>query len=189
MSTSDKKIAANRLNGPKSQGPRDTTSTRFNAIKHGLLSAGVTELDDAEGYRTMLRELIEEKKPVGPIEMFLVEAAALDMVKWRRARRLDGEYITSALNPPIREAGLMDLLPLGEAAIVDPGLPAAMNFESVQQLVIYQRYESAFTSRLFRTLHELERLQRMRHGERVPAPAAVDVNVDAGTKAVDSLTG
>ena len=36
MSASDKQIAANRVNGRKSQGPKDTTLTRTNASKHGL---------------------------------------------------------------------------------------------------------------------------------------------------------
>ncbi len=49
MSTSSKKVVANRINGQKSHGPTDTTSTRFNANKHGLLAMGMTELDDAGG--------------------------------------------------------------------------------------------------------------------------------------------
>jgi hypothetical protein len=57
MSTSNKKIAANRINGQKSHGPTNTTSTRFNATKHGLLAVGITELDDAEGYHVLLNDL------------------------------------------------------------------------------------------------------------------------------------
>ena len=55
MSTSKKKIVANKINGQKSRGPKDTSSTRFNAQKHGLLAAGITELDDAESYREEAR--------------------------------------------------------------------------------------------------------------------------------------
>jgi hypothetical protein len=36
--TSQKKAAANRINGQKSHGPKNTTSTRFNSTKHGLLA-------------------------------------------------------------------------------------------------------------------------------------------------------
>jgi hypothetical protein len=107
MATSKKKIAASRINGQKSHGPTNTTSTRFNATKHGLLAVGITELDDAEGYRTTLGDLIREKNPVGSIEMFLVKSAALDMVRWPRAIRLEAEYITSELNPPIHEPSLL----------------------------------------------------------------------------------
>ena len=49
MSTSERKRNANRLNGQKSRGPKDTSATRYNAKKHGLLAVGVTELDHAAG--------------------------------------------------------------------------------------------------------------------------------------------
>jgi hypothetical protein len=86
-------------------GPKDTTTTRFNAAKHGLLAAGVTELDDAEGYRDTLRDLTKEKDPLGQVETFLVRCAALDMIRWRRAGRLEAEYITEMLHPPIHAPG------------------------------------------------------------------------------------
>ena len=122
-------------------------------------------------------------------EGFLVESAALDLTRLRRVRRLEAEYITGVLNPPIREprefAGLSGL---DQGTIVDPGLPAMMDCGSVLPLVsIFQRYESACALRLFRTLHELERLQRMRQGEHLPAPAAVDVSVHAEPHGPDSF--
>jgi hypothetical protein len=172
MPTTDKQIAANRLNALKSHGPTNTTSTRTNATKHGLLATGITELDDVEGYRTMLRDLVKETNPVGTIEKFLVESAAVEMVRLRRARRLEGEYITDVLNPAIYEPSRPPFRP------IDPGVPAAMKLESVQPLVsVFQRYEATILQRLFRILHELERLRRMRHGEQLPSPAALDVSV------------
>jgi hypothetical protein len=181
------KTAANRLNAKDSTGPTNTSSTRFNATKHGLLSAGISELDDAEGYRAVLRDLNREKDPQGPVETFLVESAALDMVRLRRARRLEAEYITEALNPPIHEPGpLGNLDQFDVGPLVDPGLPATMHYQGVQRLVnTFQRYETAIALRLSRTLHELERVQRMRKGEQVPAPAAVDVTVTTRTSKAD----
>src|SRR5947209_12942585 len=41
--------------------------------------------------------------------------------------------------------------------------------------------------KLYRTLHELERLQRLRQGERLPAPAAVDVTVHTDPRELDSF--
>lgn len=182
-------ISANRLNSRKSTGPENTNSTRFNATKHGLSAAGITELDDAEGCRATLRELAKEKDPVGQVETFLVKCAALDMIRWRGAGRLEAEYITQVLHPPIHEPGaLAALSQLREGRIVDPGLPASMHCESVQLLVsTFQRYESAIALRLFRTLHELERLQRMRRGEQLPAPVSVDVNLHADAQGLDSF--
>ena len=186
--SSKRKIEANRKNALRSTGPKDTTSTRFNAAKHGLLVVGVTELDDAEGYRAMLRDLKQEKNPVGPIEVFLVDSAALDMTRLRRAMRLEAEYITSVLNPPTRDAPFPDFDEVHQGRIVDPGLPAQMACENVQPLVgVFQRYESMIALKLYRTLHELERLQRLRQGERLPAPAAVDVTVHTDPRGLDSF--
>src|SRR5437667_5969168 len=97
------RISVNRSNAKKSTGPKNTSSTRFNATKHGLLASGVTELDDAEGYRATLHDLTQEKDPVGALEVFFVESAALDITRLRRVRRLEAEYITGVLNPPMRE--------------------------------------------------------------------------------------
>ncbi|GEM_PF-2099758 len=177
--TSDKKIAANRINGRKSNGPTNTISTRFNATRHGLLAAGITELDDAEGYRALLNDFREEKAPVGIVETMHVESIALDMIRLRRARRLEAEYITSELNPPIHEPSF-DELDLFKGALLDPGLPAALSFDGAQRLVtIYQRYETNISLRLSRHFNELERLQRMRKGEKLPAPRVLDLRVHA----------
>jgi hypothetical protein len=179
MSTSERKIAANRINGRKSNGPTNTISTRFNATRHGLLAAGITELDDAEGYRALLNELRKEKAPVGIVETMYVESIALDIIRLQRARRLEAEYITSELNPPLYEPGL-DELDLFKGALLDPGLPGALSFGGAQRLVtIYQRYETNISIRLSRNFNELERLQRMRKGEKLPAPRIVDLRVHA----------
>jgi hypothetical protein len=188
MSSSDKKIKANRINGSRSHGPKDTTSTRFNAVKHGLLSVGITELDDAEGYLTIRRDLIAEKKPLGIFETQLVEAAALDIVRWARARRFEAKFITQTVNPSKRERDpLGDVIETLSGPVVDPGIPAEMGAGTILHLLNYQRYEACYANRLFRTFHELERLQRMRQGEHVPAPIPVDVSVHAKTETQDSI--
>jgi len=182
MSTSSKKVAANRINGQKSHGPIHTTSTRFNATKHGLLAMGITELDDVEGYRSILNDLRQEKTPVGIQETLLVDSIALDIVRLRRARRLEAEYITAVLNPPIHGPRLFGDDILVEGQMLDPGLPAPISAERGQFLVsCYQRYESIFANRISRSFLELERLQRMRNGERLPAPTFVDVSVHTST--------
>jgi hypothetical protein len=110
------------------------------------------------------------------------------MVRWARAKRLEAEFITGELNPPITDTNPFEGLDLLQPTVRDPGLPAAIGFESAQRLVsTFQRYETSIALRLFRTLHELERLQRMREGEHLPAPAAVDISVHAQTGTVDSV--
>jgi hypothetical protein len=98
-SSSSEKIAANRSNSKKSTGPHNVISTRFNATKHGLLAAGITELDDPDDYRNTLNRLkegylVEERE-------FVLGRIALGMVRLRRCARLEAEYLTGILNPPI----------------------------------------------------------------------------------------
>ena len=82
---------------------------------------------------------------------------------------------------------LRDLFGGDEGPVLDPGLPAAITSNAIEQLVTHQCYESAIANRLFRILRELERWQRMRQGEQLPAPAAVDVNLHTDTGIVDSV--
>lgn len=102
--TSDAKASASRRNAKNSTGPHDTSVTRQNAVQHGLLSEGITELDNAEGYRDTLRRL--QVSYFDEIDAFLVERIALYMVRLRRTPRLEAEMITSILHPPIYGEGL-----------------------------------------------------------------------------------
>ena len=64
---------------------------------------GIAELDVAEGYQEKLSDLTSEKDPRGVVETFLVKSIVLDIVRWARPRRLEAEYITAGLNPPLYE--------------------------------------------------------------------------------------
>src|SRR5437867_10521500 len=103
MKTSEKKIAANRSNGKKGTGPKNTLSTRYNAKKHGLLAAGVTELDDPDEYQRIVRGLDESYAE--ELKKFFRRRMALMMVRIHRAERYDAEFITSILNPCLYDGG------------------------------------------------------------------------------------
>jgi hypothetical protein len=175
------KVAANQVNAQASTGPVNTVSTRYNAVKHGLLSQGVTELDELD-YHSLLRSVQESLKPVGPIETALSEHICLCLVRLKRAHGLEARFITGELHPPIskREGGLdIDLEEFaGKLVVIDPGIPALLKTDALDSLIgKFQRYETAIENKLYRALHELERLQRGRKGEKLPVPATVDVGL------------
>lgn len=184
-----KRTAANRRNAQKSTGPHNAGPTRFNATKHALLSVGVSELDDADGYRHMLRRLDEAYVP--EMIAFLKEHIALQVVRLRRIARLEAEQITAILNPAVYgevpNDPFKDLLPA--PPLIDPGLPASIGSETVSALVSpFQRYQTSIENSLFRAMNHLERLQRIQEGEYLPPAVAVDVGVhsdhrDAGANA------
>jgi hypothetical protein len=179
--TSEKQIASNRRNSKKSTGPDNTSSSKLNAVRHGLLSKGLTQMDDCETYHAVLAELERAKSPVGSIEKFLVQTIALDMVKLPRAQRCEAEYLTGVLNQPTYEDDLAnDLRTLfPQRRMLDPGIPATLTTEVIQHLVhTYDRYQTSIVNRFVRNLHELERLQRMRGG--VVLHAETEISNPAG---------
>jgi hypothetical protein len=162
----EKKNNANRSNARKSTEPKKYTSTRYNARKHGLLSVGITELDDADGYREMVARL--KANPLAELRRLTLERIALEETRYRRTDLLDAEYLTSLLNPPIIEGGvekiLKDVLPLQH--VIDPGLPASISPLQIEGNLPLERYRSSIAKRLYRAVDLLLILeQRIQEGE------------------------
>jgi len=159
------KVTANRVNSLKSTGPRNTSVTRHNAIKHGLLAKGITALDVPSVYRDLLTRLETELKPVGAVERFLVESIALAMLRINRARQMEAEYITDVLNPMITktipsEMDMMFSSITQQVEIVDPGFRARVSADDAGTLTdSFQRYETALENKLYRALRELRQFQ------------------------------
>jgi hypothetical protein len=91
---SEKKLAANRNNAQKSTGPKDTSKTRWNAVKHGILCQEIVAAigespEELQQFEEFCEETYEEHKPQGPMESMLVD----DMIslRWRRKRMLRHE--------------------------------------------------------------------------------------------------
>lgn len=136
---SRRKIGANQQNAQKSAGPINTTSTRYNAVKHGLLAKGVTELDDPQKFQALLAQFKKELQPVGVLEDECVDQIAVLTMRIRRARRLEAEAFTAHLNPAhiVHHAGTFTALDpdaFGRDEIVDAGLPAQVSMDVVDQI-------------------------------------------------------
>jgi len=168
------KTDSNRLNAQNSTGPGDTTLTRFNAVKHGLLAKGLTELDDSDAYESWVQRLTRDYDPVGDLEIFWVRRIAFCMTRLDRAARLEANYVNAEIHPPSQEQDCM------ARNTSELGLSTAIGALSAINLVSgFQRYETAIENKLYRAIHELERRQRMRKGEFVPAPQSLDVSIHA----------
>ena len=186
--SSAKTVAANQKNALKSTGPHNSSLTRYNAAKHGLLAEGVTEMDDPSDFRKLCSRLKAQYQPIGEVESALVGRIVFCLVRLRRAAMLEAEFITAELNPALTETtypdgnDMSELTKLlerehGKTVVVDPGLPARLSASDVETLQTFQRYETANENKLYRALNQLERLQRARKGDKIPAPAALDANV------------
>jgi len=165
-----KQLIANRKNAKRSTGPKDTSLTRLNALKHGILSKEVLlEGEKRKDLEELGRRLRQELAPQGELEIILVDRIISSL--WRLKRALKVE---SALMSWEYEEGLNDKW--NNKTGDERYAWKCMLVRSDNQLV--QRYETTLERQIYRALHELIRLQSERKGEKPPAPIAVDVDVN-----------
>jgi len=169
MSKNDQLPAvAHNQNAGKSTGLKDTSETRFNALKHGLAAEGICEVDDQRSYIALCRQLKRQYEPCGAVEQFLVQRIALGIIRVKRAAKLEVDALAEYLHPPSHKPSLEDqqlrrLMRDSERELINPGLPAKFSKDIIEALCDhYGRYETASENRLYRALAQLERLQSAR---------------------------
>ena len=88
MSTSEQRLAANRVNALGSTGPvtpEGKMASSQNAVRHGLLSTRLLLDDEEPGeFQELFSHLCHSLGPVGAIEELLVERIAVAI--WRQRR-------------------------------------------------------------------------------------------------------
>ncbi len=177
---SGRKLEANRENAQKSTGPttqRGKNVSRWNAIKHGILASRLV-IQEGEGkenledFGHLLQELQEDWEPIGILEEMLVERIA---VLWWRLRRVieceSGEIRRGYAYSP-------DTYELANHPFEDEdlgGIRAHLAIPRREVMDRILRYETTINRQLFQAMNQLERLQRQRKGEAIPAPISVDV--------------
>ncbi len=106
MKTTEKQIAANRLNAAKSTGPVGPSGKAIaarNSLKHGLLAKEIV-VDAGEGaesqeqFEAELQALVDHFAPMGPLEEILVEKIAVACWRQRRAHRYEVGLIRQRLD-------------------------------------------------------------------------------------------
>jgi hypothetical protein len=154
---------------------KNRTRSRFNAVKHGLLAVGLTEIDDAKSYFALLDKLKEQYDPVGELENFLVERLAFCITRIRRSVKLESQAITSLLHPERRSKSRIDQqmeeqwAAMGnDTSILEPGFDPQLRADDVGNLAdALGRYETLHERRLYRAMQELEHLQKTRQAGRI----------------------
>jgi hypothetical protein len=177
--SSDRQIEANRQNAQRSTGPRTADGkarVASNALKHGLTGKQVVlPGEDPAEFDSFRSDLIADLAPQGALEEILAEKIVTDTWRLRRVPVLE-----AALHRRGCQMGAEEGLNLTDSVITTGSL--AMYAETFTNL---WRYEIALSRSSSRTLHELQRLQAARAGERVPPPAAIDVDVSINGNGVN----
>ena len=168
---SQKQIEANRQNAKKGgvKTEEGKAVSKYNATKHGLLSRAVLLEDESEQELLELgRKLRGELTPATEFELVLVERIIANVWRLRRALRAEAEMIAS-------DRASTDFMLSGAKKTLGGAFSYDFaNYDTYGKLI---RYEASIERGIYKALHELQRLQAMRKGEKVPPPIAVDVEV------------
>ena len=163
-----------RLGGAKTE--RGKAIVRHNARRHGILAELKTKYE-GNAYDGYLRRLQDEYDPQSFMEGVLVERIAVCCLMLYRAAKAEQEFMRTKLEPRI-------VIPFTIASldeVVQEGYQPTIRHDDIEQLTgIYLRYQTTIENRLYKAMHELERLQRMRKGESIPSPIPVDVSHEGG---------
>ena len=152
---SEKQLEANRQNaklgGIKTE--EGKAVSKYNALKHGLLSQEVLMGDEnEEGLFGLEKRLRNELKPASEIELLLVDRVIANFWRLKRLLKLeDGEVLDKSFS--------------GDKLIIKSDAD------------LFFRYETMLERSIYKALHELQRIQAARAGEKPPAPIAVDVDI------------
>jgi len=148
--SSPRRIEANRRNAKKSTGPKTAlgkTSSSWNSTRHGLLSKRLPILvgRSKKNFARLLSNLRQDLAPVGTLEEVLVEKMAQEYWRLGVAAWHEAEELDN--NKPFSKTEVYRIL----------------------------RYQTTINRQLFQAMNQLERLQRLRKGENVPAPLNLEV--------------
>lgn len=183
---SNKQLVANKGNslkgGVKTQAGKDIS--KYNSIRHGALGKALLKGETIEAEK--IQEcFIEEYRPVNLIERLLVETMTISYIRLMRAVSIEQDYLTGITDPAeykkeIIHEGFSVFDPTEEISydVLIGGHEVLMKPERIEELDrIYTRYIVSCERQFYRSLHELQRLQSLRNGER-PTSMALDVISD-----------
>lgn len=150
QTVSPKKLAANRKNAQKSTGPKTAagkTMSSWNALKHGLVSKRLMTLDPQKAKE--LSDVLEcLQRDVRPVGT--AEEMLVEKIAHEYCRLANAAQFQNA------ESNLGYLSEGGSGNLV--------------------RYQTMINRQFFQAMNQLERLQRLRRGEDVPAPLNVQIS-------------
>jgi len=168
---SQKQLEANRenakLGGVKTE--EGKAISRYNAIKHGLLTKMVLlPSEDENALIEINKQLRSDLKPASELENILVDRIVANTWRLGRVMKIEKEMMEKDCEYE-NWNGQIQKRSIGEALSYD-----FANHDTYGKLI---RYETSIERGIYKALHELQRIQATRSGERPILPMAVDVDI------------
>ncbi len=175
---STKQLIANRENakfgGVKT--PEGRAISKLNAIKHGLLSREVLlSGEDEQDLVELGKRMRDYVKPIGELELILTERVVSSAWRLKRVLRVEKATMEWQKRHVLGETrwGNSDTSDEQVALQAEGEMITGSGIEKIS------RYEALIERGLYKALHELQRVQSARLGDRPPAPLAVDVEISS----------
>ena len=171
---SPKQLEANRenakLGGVKTEEGKEIS--KYNALKHGILSREVLLEGEDEGSLIELGKRIRaEIKPSGEVELVLTDRIISNIWRLRRLLEVERAVMEWKREEAIAWKYNFDK---GEEHGMKQATKETLVNEDIEKLI---RYETTLERSIYKALHELQRMQATRAGEKLPAPVAVDIDI------------
>jgi hypothetical protein len=115
------------------------------------------------------KKLRAELEPQTELELVLVDRITANVWRLKRVMQIEVEMMEKDRTKKDYSTGEMYAEPLGEALSSD-----FANHDTYGKLI---RYEASIERGIYKALHELQRIQAARAGEKPPLPVAVDVEI------------
>lgn len=170
---SQKQLEANR-NNAKSGGVKTEEGkavSKYNALKHGLLAQEIViDSEDINRFQGLCESLGDALQPQGELEDILADRILTNL--WRLKRCVKIEKNIMEYN---KHNSVANLISIDDEKQGKREMEANMvNSVQMDRLL---RYETTIERGIFKALHELERIQAQRRGEKTITPIAVDIDV------------
>lgn len=140
-----------KLGGVKSEAGKSVS--RFNAIKHGILSDVITDYETVN-YKLLYDNLVSEFPPSNILEELIIERIAVAYIKLQRVSKAEAEQINAALN---HEDSWVTNLDGGSN--YKPEVSSEY-FKDLSEL--YSRYETTTENRFYKAISKLSEFRNLR---------------------------
>ena len=167
MPVSEKQLAANRANALKSTGPRDTSKTKFNGIKHGLTAQhALLPWEHKEDLDAVLDAFQSRFQPVDDFERLNVKLAAEAFWRVERSLRMEAGMFETMANAEYKDTGT-------HPGDLHAGHLESINFmRAAENMDHYRRYDAHLQRAYDKALERITKMASLRRPAQ-PANAIV----------------
>ncbi len=171
MEVSEKRLAANRANAQKSTGPKDTSKTKYNGVKHGLTALhALLPWEHKEDLDAIIESFESRWKPVDNYERLLVKQAAEAYWRMERSLRMEASMFETIVNAEYEAAG-------AQPGDLHAGHLEAVSFmKAGDSIDRYRRYDAHLQRTYEKAMAKVEKMASLRTcTEAEPLPPAEPV--------------